>query len=83
MWIMLFFMFSYLHWNLYYGPLLLGIGIFLQVYFLLRLRKPFFLAILGACLISIVAYMDSDMVLFIGQILILILLWLCKNKNEC
>ncbi len=76
-----YFMLSYLHWNLYIGPLLLALGIILQVYFLLRPNISFFIALIGAVMLGIVAYMDSDIFLFVGQIFILILLWAQKEKK--
>ncbi len=75
------FMFSYLHWNIYLGPLLLGIGIFLQIYFFFRPQITFYCVIFAASLISIVSYMDSDIVLFVGQLLIVPLLWQHKLKS--
>ncbi len=76
-----YFMISYLHWNLYVGPLLLACGIILQIYFFMRPHSSFIIAIVGAFCFCIVGYVDSDVFLFLGELLILPLLWLHKGKS--
>ncbi len=66
-------------WNIYYGPILLGLGILLQVVFMLKWKRSFILSCLGALCISIVCYMDKDITLFIGQVFVLFFQFLIRR----
>ncbi len=74
-------MISPIHWNIYYGPLLLGIGIVLQALFIFRPRLPFFIPCLGAACIAFICYMDRDVALFVGQIFILLFQFLIRRSS--
>ncbi len=69
------------HWNLYYGPLILGMGIFLQTLFICKPHLPFIIACLGALCITFLCYVDRDITLFIGQVGILFFQFLLRRKK--
>ncbi len=73
-------MISTLHWNIYYGPFFLIVGIALQALFMFRPRTSFYIPCLGAICISIVCYMDRDITLFIGQLALLFFQLLLRQK---
>ncbi len=71
-----------LFWNLYLRPCLLLLALALQVYFILKKQNMFIFSVLGAMCVSVVAYMDMDITLFIGQCMLLALQWVLKVKKE-
>ncbi len=70
-----------LQWNMYYGPILLILGIVLQAIFLYKTHLSFVFPGIGALCISCVAYMDSDLILFVGQMAVLFLQFCLRKKN--
>ena len=74
-------MFSILYWNLYIGPLLLALGIISQAIFIYNPKISFILPLFGSLCISIICYIDSDIILFIGQIIILFFEYLLRQKK--
>ncbi len=72
---------TFLLWNIYYGPILLILGIVLQALFLYKTHFSFAIPCAGAFCISVVAYVDSDIVLFVGQMALLFLQFCMRRKN--
>ncbi len=69
-----------LYWNLYIGSLFFICGILLQVFFIFRPHISLIFPFVGATMLAICAVVDSDITLFLGQILLLPIWWLYKKR---
>ncbi len=72
----------FLLWNVYFAPILLILGIVLQAIFLYKTHLSFALPSIGAFCISVIAYVDSDIVLFVGQLALLFLQFCMRRNND-
>ncbi len=70
-----------LSWNMYYGPALLFLAIVLQGFFLIKPKISFIFPCVGALCMSAIAFVDSDITLFLGQMALLFLQFCLREKS--
>ncbi len=68
-------------WNTYLGPILIILGISLQIAFFFKPSMPFKYPILGALCISLLAYVDKDILLYLQQLGLITIQYFLKEKK--